>query len=143
MGHWRHVYFLFPLEADTKTVESLSTSPPQALDPHTFMVTATRLTKRAGARTRPSNSSKTVRSAMYIVTGPVILTCSFLALALAMSRDGSSGGTIRMCVITEDGVERHFIPGNELPTFWEGKEIIGNTPLKKVHGEAVPIEIES
>ncbi|CAE6485582.1 unnamed protein product [Rhizoctonia solani] len=47
-------------------------------------------------------------------------------LALAMSRDGSSGGTIRMCVITEDGVERHFIPGNELPRFWEGKEVLGS-----------------
>jgi 20S proteasome subunit beta 1 len=29
-----------------------------------------------------------------------------------------------MCVITEDGVERHFIPGNELPRFWEGKEVL-------------------
>lgn len=37
-----------------------------------------------------------------------------LALALAMSRDGSSGGTIRMVVITEDGVERIFVPGNEV-----------------------------
>jgi 20S proteasome subunit beta 1 len=42
-----------------------------------------------------------------------------------MARDGSSGGTIRMCVITKDKVERHFVPGNELPRFWEGKEIIG------------------
>jgi len=41
------------------------------------------------------------------------------ALALAMSRDGSSGGVIRMAVITEDGVERLFVPGNELPRFWE------------------------
>ena len=47
------------------------------------------------------------------------------ALALAMSRDGSSGGVIRMCVITEDGVERSFVPGNELPKFWEGYEILG------------------
>ena len=39
------------------------------------------------------------------------------ALALAMSRDGSSGGVIRMAVITEAGVERLFVPGNELPTF--------------------------
>ncbi|WFD39529.1 proteasome endopeptidase complex [Malassezia japonica] len=37
------------------------------------------------------------------------------ALSLAMRRDGSSGGTIRMAVITEEGVERHFIPGNKLP----------------------------
>lgn len=52
-----------------------------------------------------------------------ILIC-FLALALAMSRDGSSGGVIRMCVITEAGVERLFVPGNELPRFWEGKEVL-------------------
>ncbi|KAK3815006.1 MAG: proteasome subunit beta type-6 [Benniella sp.] len=42
------------------------------------------------------------------------------SLALAMSRDGSSGGVIRMAVITEQGVERIFIPGNELPVHWEG-----------------------
>ncbi|KAJ3283287.1 Proteasome subunit beta type-1 [Borealophlyctis nickersoniae] len=42
------------------------------------------------------------------------------AVALAMSRDGSSGGVIRLAVITEEGVERHFVPGNELPRFWEG-----------------------
>jgi 20S proteasome subunit beta 1 len=39
------------------------------------------------------------------------------ALALAMSRDGSSGGVIRMAVITEEGVERLFVPGDQLPTF--------------------------
>ncbi|GAA93640.1 uncharacterized protein L969DRAFT_100385 [Mixia osmundae IAM 14324] len=39
------------------------------------------------------------------------------ALALAMSRDGSSGGTIRMAIIEESGVERLFVPGNELPLF--------------------------
>lgn len=33
------------------------------------------------------------------------------ALSLAMSRDGSSGGTIRMVDITEKGVQRHFILG--------------------------------
>ena len=62
-----------------------------------------------------------------------------------MSRDGSSGGVIRMVVITEDGVERHFIPGNELPTFWEGKEIL---PAGKKYGDvgtggAVPIEVDA
>lgn len=36
-----------------------------------------------------------------------------------MSRDGSSGGTIRMAIITEAGVERVFVPGNELPRFWD------------------------
>ncbi|OBZ82561.1 Proteasome subunit beta type-6 [Choanephora cucurbitarum] len=42
------------------------------------------------------------------------------SLALAMSRDGSSGGVIRLAVITREGVERLFIPGNELPVHWEG-----------------------
>ncbi|CAD6908258.1 unnamed protein product [Tilletia controversa] len=37
------------------------------------------------------------------------------ALALAMRRDGSSGGTIRLADISEHGVERHFIPGDKLP----------------------------
>ncbi|EPT02773.1 hypothetical protein FOMPIDRAFT_1022687 [Fomitopsis schrenkii] len=65
-------------------------------------------------------------------------------LALAMSRDGSSGGVIRMCVITEDGVERLFVPGNELPKFWEGKEVLG-LPLstKKAGDEPVPMAIEA
>ncbi len=44
-----------------------------------------------------------------------------------MARDGSSGGVIRLAVITEDGVERLFVPGNELPTFWEGLEVLGKT----------------
>lgn len=30
-----------------------------------------------------------------------------------------------MCVITEGKVERIFIPGNELPRFWEGREVVG------------------
>lgn len=38
------------------------------------------------------------------------------ALALAMSRDGSSGGTIRMAIIQESGVERIFVPGDQLPS---------------------------
>jgi hypothetical protein len=38
-----------------------------------------------------------------------------VALSLAMSRDGSSGGVIRLCIITKDGVKREFVPGNALP----------------------------
>ncbi|KZC10251.1 Proteasome subunit beta type-6, partial [Dufourea novaeangliae] len=41
-------------------------------------------------------------------------------LSLAMARDGSSGGVIRMGVITEKGVDRRVILGNELPRFYEG-----------------------
>jgi len=37
-----------------------------------------------------------------------------------MARDGSSGGTIRTAVIDKNGVEKDFIPGNQLPTFWQG-----------------------
>ncbi|KAH9965723.1 20S proteasome subunit [Russula dissimulans] len=61
-------------------------------------------------------------------------------LALAMSRDGSSGGVIRMAVITEDGVERLFVPGNELPTFWDGLEVLGK-PAKQP--SVVPMTVES
>lgn len=43
-----------------------------------------------------------------------------LALSLAMSRDGSSGGVIRIGVITDKGVERKVIAGSDLPTFYEG-----------------------
>lgn len=58
-----------------------------------------------------------------------------------MSRDGSSGGVIRMCVITEEGVERLFIPGNELPKFWEGEEVLGK-PLKPRTNDVAPMEVE-
>eukprot|EP00397_Hematodinium_sp_SG-2012_P053998 GEMP01064825.1.p1 GENE.GEMP01064825.1~~GEMP01064825.1.p1 ORF type:complete len:237 (+),score=46.62 GEMP01064825.1:98-808(+) len=36
-------------------------------------------------------------------------------VAHAMSRDGSSGGVIRTVVITKDGVEEDFTPGDKLP----------------------------
>ncbi|XP_066591512.1 proteasome subunit beta type-6 [Prorops nasuta] len=42
------------------------------------------------------------------------------AVALAMSRDGSSGGLIRLGVITKNGIERKTILGNHLPKFYEG-----------------------
>lgn len=42
------------------------------------------------------------------------------AVALAMARDGSSGGIIRLAAIDETGIERRVILGNELPTFYEG-----------------------
>jgi 20S proteasome subunit beta 1 len=32
-----------------------------------------------------------------------------------------------MCVITESGVERLFVPGNQLPKFWQGQEVMGKT----------------
>ncbi|PSR71805.1 hypothetical protein PHLCEN_2v12306 [Hermanssonia centrifuga] len=62
-------------------------------------------------------------------------------LSLAMSRDGSSGGVIRMCVITEEGVQRLFVPGNELPKFWEGEEVLQGKPVKR-EVPVAPMEIE-
>lgn len=62
-----------------------------------------------------------------------------------MSRDGSSGGTIRMAVIEESGVTRHFIPGDKLPRFWEGQEVLGSAqgaPKDLRDQGAVPIEVE-
>ena len=41
------------------------------------------------------------------------------ALALAMSRDGSSGGVIRICTINAEGVERTMFHGLDIPTFWD------------------------
>merc|ERR1712146_584252 len=49
------------------------------------------------------------------------------ALSLAMSRDGSSGGVIRTVVITEDGVDRDFTGGNELPYMTENEFKAGET----------------
>ncbi|KAF7331964.1 Proteasome subunit beta [Mycena kentingensis (nom. inval.)] len=63
-------------------------------------------------------------------------------LALAMARDGSSGGVIRMCVITEDAVERLFVPGNELPKFWTGTEVLGMPKGKTFDPQVVPMTVE-
>ncbi|MGH0189086.1 UNVERIFIED_CONTAM: hypothetical protein FKN15_033271 [Acipenser sinensis] len=38
-------------------------------------------------------------------------------LSLAMERDGSSGGVVRLAAISESGVERRVILGNQLPKF--------------------------
>ncbi|KAJ7283793.1 20S proteasome subunit [Mycena rebaudengoi] len=65
-------------------------------------------------------------------------------LSLAMSRDGSSGGVIRMCVITEDSVERLFVPGNKLPQFWQGTEVLSDpsTLPKQVDPQVAPMVVE-
>jgi 20S proteasome subunit beta 1 len=39
----------------------------------------------------------------------------FIAISLAMSRDGSSGGCIRLVNITKDKEEREFIEYGKLP----------------------------
>ncbi|KAJ8871190.1 hypothetical protein PR048_027496 [Dryococelus australis] len=59
----------------------------------------------------------------YVLTVPESCDGCFLnvaALALAMSRDGSSGGVVRLGCITEAGVDRHVITGGDLPRFYEG-----------------------
>nr|AEE61632.1 unknown [Dendroctonus ponderosae] len=40
-------------------------------------------------------------------------------LTLAIARDGSSGGVVRLGIITEKGVERRVQLGNELPKFYQ------------------------
>lgn len=70
------------------------------------------------------------------------LSNASVALSLAMSRDGSSGGVIRMCVITEGGVERLFIPGNELPKFWEGEEVLGKITGRAEVPAVAAMEVE-
>lgn len=49
-----------------------------------------------------------------------------------------------MCVITESAVERLFVPGNELPKFWEGEEVLTKPlkPLNRREGE-VAMEVEA
>lgn len=47
-----------------------------------------------------------------------------------------------MCVITEEGVERLFVPGDQLPRFWEGKEVL-SAPIKKAFDNVpVPMVVE-
>jgi len=41
------------------------------------------------------------------------------AVALAISRDGSSGGAIRLATITDKGVERKHFTGEQIPTFFK------------------------
>lgn len=48
-----------------------------------------------------------------------------------------------MCVITEGGVERLFVPGNELPKFWEGKEVLGEADSAKKLPTAEPMVVET
>jgi 20S proteasome subunit beta 1 len=42
------------------------------------------------------------------------------ALALAMARDGSSGGVVRLAIIDKHGVKRQVISGTNIPKFWQG-----------------------
>lgn len=48
-----------------------------------------------------------------------------------------------MVVITEEKTERLFIPGNELPRFWEGKEILGAPSVTPRQVVPEPMAIEA
>ena len=41
------------------------------------------------------------------------------AVAMAIARDGSSGGCIRYAVVTKDGVERNVLLNTEIQRFFE------------------------
>merc|ERR1712218_75634 len=49
------------------------------------------------------------------------------AVTLAITRDGASGGCVRIAIITKDGVERRLFLNNELPEFSE----LSNMPAIK------------
>lgn len=83
-----------------------------------------------------------VKNSTPFLSNALASTYVFVALTLAMSRDGSSGGVIRMCVITEAGVERLFVPGDQLPKFWEGKNLPSiERPVKR--DNTVPMAVEA
>jgi len=104
------------------------------------MVIATPRTRKAGTEMKLSTLSRIVCDRASIIHPPKFT--SFAALALAMARDGSSGGVIRMCVITEEGVERLFIPGDQLPKFWEGREVLPTPARKPKIMNPVPMTVE-
>lgn len=41
------------------------------------------------------------------------------AVSLAINRDGSSGGIVRLAAISKDGVERFTLTGDQIPKFYE------------------------
>ena len=49
------------------------------------------------------------------------------ALALAMSRDGSSGGLARLVTITKEGADRRLVRGDDIPLFWDEIEPLRST----------------
>ncbi|CAB1316015.1 unnamed protein product [Coregonus sp. 'balchen'] len=69
----------------------------------------------AGWDKRKGGQVYTVPMGGMIVRQPVSVGGS--ALALAMERDGSSGGVARLAAITEEGLERRVVLGNQLPKF--------------------------
>ncbi len=54
----------------------------------------------------------------FCVLSIVTIFTHCAALGLAVARDGSSGGVLRLAVIDENGVERMLFTGSEIPTFY-------------------------
>ncbi len=48
-----------------------------------------------------------------------------------------------MCVITEDKVERLFVPGDQLPKFWQGKEVLGTATKDADLAAAVAMAVDA
>ena len=62
----------------------------------------------------------TEKCAYLVICGIKCVINVIVGLSLAMTRDGSSGGVIRLASISEAGVERHTLTGDDMPKFYEG-----------------------
>eukprot|EP00850_Spirogloea_muscicola_P009966 SM000057S18396 [mRNA] locus=s57:347039:349141:- [translate_table: standard] len=58
------------------------------------------------------------------------------AVSLAMARDGSSGGVVRLITVNEEGAFRRFVPGDKLPLYHEELEPIAS--LLVANSDGVP-----
>lgn len=48
------------------------------------------------------------------------------AIALAMARDGSSGGMARLVTINQEGCSKRLVKGDQIPLFWNDLEPKGH-----------------
>ena len=55
---------------------------------------------------------------LYIYMYHSFSSLPFPALGLAVARDGSSGGVLRLAIIAESGVTRTVYTGSEIPQFY-------------------------
>ena len=63
--------------------------------------------------------SKLVTLSLSLSLSPLSLSPPHAALGLAIARDGSSGGVIRLAIIEEGGVTRSVFTGPEIPQFYD------------------------
>ena len=59
-------------------------------------------------------------SGVFHLVFSILESICVTALTLALTRDGSSGGVVRVAIITKDGAERRVFLHNELPQFYQG-----------------------